>query len=275
MSGIRTATATLRLLAAVIVTVLPVRAQAQRSDLEYGINRPGGDYRDFSMPRPVPTACQAACRDDPRCRAFTYVNPGVQGRDAHCWLKEVVPKPVQDKNCVSGLKPYPSSPRLSQPDAALQYGTNYPGGDYDNFDLPRNDPADCQSACGRDPRCRSFTYVKPGIQGPHARCWLKNVVPKAVLDVNCISGVRTQPKQLQLLSDRNLRFGINYPGGDYRDFDLKRPVPADCQNACFQESQCRAFTYVKPGVQGPNARCWLKRIVPSPVDDTNCVSGVK
>lgn len=43
----------------------------------------------------------------------------------------------------------------------------------------------------------------------------------------------------------------------------------------MQEGQCVAWTYVNPGVQGPQARCWLKSAVPAPRPSTCCVSGIK
>jgi hypothetical protein len=67
----------------------------------------------------------------------------------------------------------------------------------------------------------------------------------------------------------------NRSGGDYRSFDLPSPAPLLCRDACAREPQCRAFTYVKPGVQSPNARCWLKNTVPAPRPEPCCVSGVK
>jgi hypothetical protein len=74
---------------------------------EVGINRPGGDYTRFSLQKPDARECQRACFEDARCKAFTYVRPGVQGPDAQCWLKSAVPRPVRDPNCVSGIKPAP------------------------------------------------------------------------------------------------------------------------------------------------------------------------
>src|SRR5262245_57609929 len=65
---------------------------------------------------------------------------------------------------------------------------------------------------------------------------------------------------------QGMEFGIDRPGLDYRSFDLPANDPALCQNACFGEAQCRAFTFVRPGVQGPSARCWLKNQVPNPVN---------
>ena len=72
-----------------------------------------------------------------------------------------------------------------------------------------------------------------------------------------------------------LEWNVDRPGSDYRSFDLSTPSPEMCQSACMNEPQCVAFTYVNPGVQGPNARCWLKNMVPQPVPQTCCVSGTK
>lgn len=64
-------------------------------------------------------------------------------------------------------------------------------------------------------------------------------------------------------------------GLDYHSFNLPSPDPMLCQEACAKEQRCRAYTYVKPGHQGPSARCWLKHSVPSPSPDNRCISGVK
>ena len=63
-------------------------------------------------------------------------------------------------------------------------------------------------------------------------------------------------------------------GSDYRSFDLQEPRPELCRDTCVNEGQCRAFTYVKPGVQGAWPRCWLKSAVPNPTPNGCCVSGV-
>lgn len=69
-------------------------------------------------------------------------------------------------------------------------------------------------------------------------------------------------------------FGVDRPGGDYNSFGLGTPDPAACKNACDGEAMCQAWTFVKPGVQGPKARCVLKNVVTEPVSDACCVSGV-
>ena len=64
-------------------------------------------------------------------------------------------------------------------------------------------------------------------------------------------------------------------GSDYKSFDLEEADPALCMNACRKEEKCKAYTYVKPGIQGASARCWLKYSVPSPNKNSCCISGVK
>lgn len=51
--------------------------------------------------------------------------------------------------------------------------------------------------------------------------------------------------------------------------------PLLCLQACEEEERCKAWTYVKPGHQGRNARCWLKHRVPNPRPADCCTSGVK
>jgi len=85
--------------------------------LEYDVDRPGSDYRDFDLPQAMAEACRDACAGDPQCRAFTYVKPGVQGPNARCWLKESVPQGGPSSCCVSGVKAAgpPMPPLLNQP----------------------------------------------------------------------------------------------------------------------------------------------------------------
>jgi hypothetical protein len=79
--------------------------------------------------------------------------------------------------------------------------------------------------------------------------------------------------------DGSLEFTLepntNRPGLDFRDFDLIQEVPELCRDACAADGMCVAYTYVKGGVQGPKARCWLKSVAPAPVPHDCCVSGVR
>lgn len=69
--------------------------------------------------------------------------------------------------------------------------------------------------------------------------------------------------------------GVDRPGSDYREFDLPQANFQLCRDACASDSNCLAYTFVKPGIQGPNAKCWLKSKVPPAGESSCCVSGVK
>jgi Ca-activated chloride channel homolog len=68
------------------------------------IDRPGEDFFDTDLDQPDPAPCAAACQRDPRCKAWTFVKPGVQGEKARCWLKDAVIDPIPDECCDSGVK---------------------------------------------------------------------------------------------------------------------------------------------------------------------------
>ena len=71
--------------------------------LEPGMDRQGLDYRSFEIDG-GPGACRDACASEARCQAYTWVRPGVQKPKAVCWLKDGVPSPTSNANCVSGVK---------------------------------------------------------------------------------------------------------------------------------------------------------------------------
>jgi hypothetical protein len=161
-----------------------VKAQAGGISKEPGIDRQGRDYRNFDLPRAEADLCGGACRNDPKCLAYTYVKPGVQGPAARCWLKETVADGRPDSCCVSGVK------GASAPSLSSESGTDRPGGDYRDFDLEQANPDLCRQECQRDAACAAYVYVKPGTQGTRARCWLKNTVPASRSDQCCVSGVK-------------------------------------------------------------------------------------
>jgi|GEM_PF-2839989 len=68
--------------------------------------------------------------------------------------------------------------------------------------------------------------------------------------------------------------GFDRPGSDYFSFELPGPNLALCQQACFADGRCQAFTYVKPDGSTP-ARCYLKNTMPAPQPSACCTSGVR
>ena len=63
------------------------------------------------------------------------------------------------------------------------------------------------------------------------------------------------------------------PGSDYKRFASNSYQ--DCAEVCQHEDQCRAFTWVKPGVQAQSGVCWLKSSAPGGYTNSNTVSGIK
>ena len=65
-------------------------------------------------------------------------------------------------------------------------------------------------------------------------------------------------------------------GGDFRRLTPTQDDPSQCRDACRDDNQCRAWTYVKPNtIQGPTPNCWLKTGVPPKTNNDCCVSGTK
>lgn len=71
--------------------------------------------------------------------------------------------------------------------------------------------------------------------------------------------------------------GVDRPGQDYKNFDLGASIAGfdPCKSACESDANCKAWTFVKSGVQSSQTRCWLKSGVPPPRPNGCCVSGVK
>ncbi len=83
------------------------KIEAQKREampMEYNRDRGGSDYDNYPLPEARPELCRDACLNDPNCKAFTYVIPGVFSPKAHCWLKNAVPLAKYNPVCVSGKK---------------------------------------------------------------------------------------------------------------------------------------------------------------------------
>jgi hypothetical protein len=78
--------------------------QAPSMTLESNTDRFGHNYRDFDLRDARPELCRDACAADPRCLAYTYVKPGIQGEAPRCWLKDEVARATNAPCCVSGVK---------------------------------------------------------------------------------------------------------------------------------------------------------------------------
>lgn len=212
-------------------------------DIEYGMDRPGGDYA--SMPIASNFGCRSACLSDGRCLAWTWSS-------GTCHLKEVIPNFEPKANTNSGLI---ASRRgdgvFSQP------GWDRLGADYSIFTVDKH--GDCTQKCSEDARCRAFATREE--TGGTFTCFLKEWVP----NVTPMPGVRSERKfGLELETDR--------PGNDYRVFDISQYAPELCQAECARDSRCRSWTFSV--VSGPSAsKCYLKDKFGTPTYSPNHISG--
>ena len=151
-------------------------------NFESGVNRPGSDYKNFDITPPsggfvtAEGLCQTACENDASCKAWTFVKAGIQGPKPRCWLKNAIPGKQGNSCCTSGV-----------PMRAFEPGIDRPGKDYKTVDVGA-DPRSCGQLCQGDNKCNGWTYVKAGVQGPSAKCWLKTTLPDARSDNCCTSG---------------------------------------------------------------------------------------
>jgi hypothetical protein len=283
--------------------------------LEHNTDRPGMDYDNFDLASANPSLCEQACQADPECRAFTYVKPGVQGASARCWLKNGIPEANPSDCCDSGVKGSTGvacHPDLPSPSLVLTGTEDYTVGSnqFTRYKLAVSNrasyPADLFLSAPDLPPCGANTnsarawveiYADNGtniygfcsLSSPSDLGNLWFAVPRGhapphgvyiiINDRRCHLPYRSNTVLLTPTAappmPAGLESGVDRPGSDYRNFDLSSASPSLCQQACNDDPGCRAFTYVKPGFQGPSARCWLKNTVPAATPSECCVSGVK
>lgn len=112
------------------------------------------------------------------------------------------PEPAKDKSRPEEKQAPPpyqeekeAPPSLTHQDAPasswrMEDNIDRPGGDLMGPSEVQSDPQYCRALCDGDKRCMAWTYVRPGVQGPGAMCWLKDRVPPAQKNPCCVSGVR-------------------------------------------------------------------------------------
>lgn len=183
----------------------------------------------------------------------------------------------------------PSAPARPEPPResvgrGMEDNIDRPGSDYRRFDLSERTPESCQSACANDgARCMAWTYVRPGVHGDRAVCFLKSALPSATASTCCISGVPPRKTDAGALRETvlvvsaspSVEVNTDRPGSDYYRTKIGGDaLPEHCGDKCAADASCKAWTFVKPGVQGPTAMCYLKRAVTQSVKTNCCVSGI-
>jgi hypothetical protein len=95
------------------------------------------------------------------------------------------------------------------------------------------------------------------------------IIGTILLTIGLMMYPRTvQPQQFSFEENTNRGGGDQRQGFDIADVK-------SCSQVCSKEGFCVAFTFVKPGIQAPSGRCWIKNIITVPTSDSCCTSGVK
>jgi hypothetical protein len=135
--------------------------------------------------------------------AVEYSHPGVYVQEAPSQSKPIegvnkasTPLAVSD-NRTATMNPAAAAAMIGP---GMEADTNRFGSDYKNFEAAN--AQQCQAACAKEAQCKAWTWVKPGVQGPNAKCWLKNAVPAKSANACCISGVNTQAPGVAALSPK-------------------------------------------------------------------------
>ena len=79
---------------------------------------------------------------------------------------------------------------------------------------------------------------------------------------------------LQIFAWTSVEHNTDRMGNDYQRMS-NISDPATCRGMCDSDAHCRAYTWVRPGVQEPDGVCYLKNPVPGATPNDCCVSGVK
>jgi PAN domain-containing protein len=163
-----------------------VAGGATVSRAQVGFDRRGGDYFNFTVRSGDPAVCAARCDRETRCHAWSFNFPTAE-RPATCWLKNQVPRRIEDAGSASGVR---GAGVIEPRHGTREFSIDRPGGDIRSLDVVP-DPAGetCKTACDGEAQCRAWTYVRPGYFGGPAHCFLKDRVLPPHHRPCCISGV--------------------------------------------------------------------------------------
>jgi PAN domain len=141
------------------------------------------------------------------------------------------------------------------------------------------------SVCAAAMVCSVFAFPAGAVEYKHPGAYVEESRSQA----KPIEGVNTNTTPFTISDSRTaqvkptgpivvigpgMQRDTNYFGSDYKHLD--NISAAQCQTACKNESQCKAWTWQRPDPKTKRlALCWLKNHIPAPSLDVCCVSGAK
>jgi hypothetical protein len=176
------------------------RAQVDKSSVPLGVvlGRPqvfSAVGVSATAPTDQPALVVAACKGPLSAVIAKYADQPLGGAAPAAQRPGIGDRPAATLRPVQTVTPagpiLRAAPRASASSApTLEPGTDRMGRDYRGFGLDQPDPQLCRQACAGDSRCQAYTFVRAGVQGPQAMCYLKDAVPPARSDGCCTSGVK-------------------------------------------------------------------------------------
>lgn len=94
-----------------------------------------------------------------------------------------------------------SFPIVLRERANMINNTDYPGADYDHFVMEVSDALICRNSCEHEPKCRAYTYVRPGVQRDRGVCYLKTKIDRVRQSDCCVSGRKVKLEGFEVLPD--------------------------------------------------------------------------
>lgn len=145
-----------------------------------------------------------------------------------------------------------------------EQNTDRPGSDFASQALQSADPQLCAAACNSDEQCRAYTYVKPGVQGALAQCYLKDSVPAAQSNDCCVSGVRTATPTPRAMTARTPPAAnppvLAQPPVQMQDAAVAQGAARQWATQAFVLPAMPGFGFVKPRYGQTISQKWLVRI---------------
>ncbi len=137
----------------------------------------GVDYPDMPIGGISAEDCEARCRNDGECAAFTF-----NEKRRTCFLKASAELAVSYDAAVSGYR-VPWEARVRRIAMTIQEATDYPGNDIDR--LKDTTFKACLIACSDSTACKAVTFI-----AGRRECWLKNGTGSAEPRSGLVSAVK-------------------------------------------------------------------------------------
>lgn len=105
--------------------------------------------------------------------------------------------------------------------------------------------------------------------------WSPTAAPRYV-SLPVVSALTRDPQSCPVLGQALAWPGYDLPGSDLRSIQIPGTIAdavGECRFQCTSQCDCKAYSLVRAGVQGPNAVCWLKNAVPQKTWNPAIASG--